>query len=582
MDAVGETLDRVPPALRTLSAMAASPREAPPGGAARVLRGRRPGRPDRRARARATTARPSTCARRSSTTSTSSSSCASAARSSSTSSTTRSPRARRPSSPPTASRRPSTPRPSGATSSRSTRPARSSRRSTARRSSSPPRATRSSSSATTATRRSRARWARRPSTSCSSRPRRTSTPRGRRSRQGRLHLADHAVGRRDAHDHQPPARALPEHHRAAHRRHLLRHDEPPGGRQADGAGVRPRARHRLAELLELPAPRRGRARLRRRLATSSTTRRRSTSAGSRASASSASPRARARPRSSSQRLVAYFRERGVEDVSEFEVIQEDVRFMLPKTIRQASPRPDAVRVAGPCCDVPGPPDAGHAVMHRACIVRGALPRRCSSAEQRDRRRRAPPGPGVERSTYAQVVERAPRAGQALGELALGPRRLAADSATRPRAAGTAPRQPPTSSASPCRAWAPSLHPLNIRSSIEADQRYVVGHADDRVELPRRVPGRARCRAATASSTRSSCPTARASAMAPVLPRQLIKRGNSGSPSSTSTRAAGAATATRAARRAAQRRAGVRTPPPVCRRPGPGRAPPRRRTPGRCR
>jgi 4-hydroxy-3-methylbut-2-enyl diphosphate reductase len=36
-----------------------------------------------------------------------------------------------------------------------------------------------------------------------------------------------------------------------------------------------------------------------------------------------------------QRLVAYFRERGVEDVSEFVVISEDVRFMLPKSIRQA-------------------------------------------------------------------------------------------------------------------------------------------------------------------------------------------------------------------------------------------------------
>jgi 4-hydroxy-3-methylbut-2-enyl diphosphate reductase len=35
-----------------------------------------------------------------------------------------------------------------------------------------------------------------------------------------------------------------------------------------------------------------------------------------------------------QDLVAFFRERGVEDVSEFDVIQEDVRFMLPKTIRQ--------------------------------------------------------------------------------------------------------------------------------------------------------------------------------------------------------------------------------------------------------
>jgi 4-hydroxy-3-methylbut-2-enyl diphosphate reductase len=37
-----------------------------------------------------------------------------------------------------------------------------------------------------------------------------------------------------------------------------------------------------------------------------------------------------------QRLVAFFRERGTEDVSEFEVMREDVRFMLPKTIRQAA------------------------------------------------------------------------------------------------------------------------------------------------------------------------------------------------------------------------------------------------------
>jgi 4-hydroxy-3-methylbut-2-en-1-yl diphosphate reductase len=36
-----------------------------------------------------------------------------------------------------------------------------------------------------------------------------------------------------------------------------------------------------------------------------------------------------------QRLVAFFRERGTEHVEEFEVVQEDVRFMLPKTIRQA-------------------------------------------------------------------------------------------------------------------------------------------------------------------------------------------------------------------------------------------------------
>ena len=36
-----------------------------------------------------------------------------------------------------------------------------------------------------------------------------------------------------------------------------------------------------------------------------------------------------------QRLVTFFRERGTQDVSEFEVMREDVRFMLPKTIRQA-------------------------------------------------------------------------------------------------------------------------------------------------------------------------------------------------------------------------------------------------------
>jgi 4-hydroxy-3-methylbut-2-enyl diphosphate reductase len=36
-----------------------------------------------------------------------------------------------------------------------------------------------------------------------------------------------------------------------------------------------------------------------------------------------------------RRLVEFFRARGVREVSEFEVLREDVRFMLPKTIRQA-------------------------------------------------------------------------------------------------------------------------------------------------------------------------------------------------------------------------------------------------------
>jgi 4-hydroxy-3-methylbut-2-enyl diphosphate reductase len=44
-------------------------------------------------------------------------------------------------------------------------------------------------------------------------------------------------------------------------------------------------------------------------------------------------------------LVEMFRARGVTDISEFEVIREDVRFMLPKQIREAAagaPRPDGV------------------------------------------------------------------------------------------------------------------------------------------------------------------------------------------------------------------------------------------------
>jgi 4-hydroxy-3-methylbut-2-enyl diphosphate reductase len=38
-----------------------------------------------------------------------------------------------------------------------------------------------------------------------------------------------------------------------------------------------------------------------------------------------------------QRLVELFRQRGTEDIRELEVVQEDVRFMLPKVVRQARP-----------------------------------------------------------------------------------------------------------------------------------------------------------------------------------------------------------------------------------------------------
>ena len=36
-----------------------------------------------------------------------------------------------------------------------------------------------------------------------------------------------------------------------------------------------------------------------------------------------------------ERLIAFFRDRGTTEVEEFEVLREDVRFMLPKAIRQA-------------------------------------------------------------------------------------------------------------------------------------------------------------------------------------------------------------------------------------------------------
>jgi 4-hydroxy-3-methylbut-2-enyl diphosphate reductase len=46
-----------------------------------------------------------------------------------------------------------------------------------------------------------------------------------------------------------------------------------------------------------------------------------------------------------EELVDFFRARGVSDISEFDVIREDVRFMLPKQIREAGATPSA-RVAG--------------------------------------------------------------------------------------------------------------------------------------------------------------------------------------------------------------------------------------------
>ena len=211
------------------------PREAPARRPARLLRGRRPRGADRRARARALRRRRSTCARRSSTTSTWSSSSASAARSSSRSSTTTIPEGAitvfsahgvSPAVHADAERRnlqhDRRDLPAGDQGPRRGEEVR--RRGLHDRPHRPrrPRGGRGHDGrGARAHRAGRDRGRRR-------------RARGRRPRAHRLHLPDHAVGRRDARDHQPPARALPGHHRAPHRRHLLRHDQPPGRRQADG------------------------------------------------------------------------------------------------------------------------------------------------------------------------------------------------------------------------------------------------------------------------------------------------------------------------------------------------------------
>ena len=113
-----------------------------------------------------------------------------------------------------------------------------------------------------------------------------------------------------------------------------------------------------------------------------------------------------------QRLVEFFRARGTTDVQELEVVQEDVRFMLPKAIRQAMAaaawpghplrtlvisdlhlgatarpdvlrrRPERARWSSAVC---GRRPAGAARRHaraapRArCATRSPRPRRCSTA-----------------------------------------------------------------------------------------------------------------------------------------------------------------------------------------------------------
>jgi 4-hydroxy-3-methylbut-2-enyl diphosphate reductase len=51
------------------------------------------------------------------------------------------------------------------------------------------------------------------------------------------------------------------------------------------------------------------------------------------------------PESLVNELIEMFRSRGVKDISEFEVVKEDVRFMLPKQIRVAEKQGGAARVS---------------------------------------------------------------------------------------------------------------------------------------------------------------------------------------------------------------------------------------------
>ena len=158
--------------------------------------------------------------------------------------------------------------------------------------------------------------------------------RGRRSRPGRLHHPDDALGRRDRRDHRRPAGEVPGDRQLQVRRHLLRDDQPPDRGQAAGPRVRPGPRDRLDQLLQLQPPGRGRPRARRRLAPD-----RQPHPGrggvARGRRDGRHHLRRQRPRGAGRaRWSSFFRERGADDVSELRTVHEDVRFMLPKEIRE--------------------------------------------------------------------------------------------------------------------------------------------------------------------------------------------------------------------------------------------------------
>ena len=150
----------------------------------------------------------------------------------------------------------------------------------------------------------------------------------------RLHHPDHALGRRHRRDRRGAARPLPGDRRAAQGGHLLRHHQPPGGGQGDGADDRRAPGDRRAQLLELAAAGRGRPQAPA-AATPSWCSAPPTSTGARstAPARSASPPAPRRPEVLVEEVIAAFRARY--DVTEelVETAREHVEFKVPRILR---------------------------------------------------------------------------------------------------------------------------------------------------------------------------------------------------------------------------------------------------------
>ena len=149
----------------------------------------------------------------------------------------------------------------------------------------------------------------------------------------RVHLADDAVGRRDAHDHQPPARALSGDRRprtddicyaTTNRQSAVKQMAV----ECDLVLVIGSQNSSNSQRLVDVARDYGTESY---LIDNATQVQEAWLDGKRVVGISSGASA---PEELVERLVAYFTERGVQDVSEFEVVREDVRFMLPKRIRE--------------------------------------------------------------------------------------------------------------------------------------------------------------------------------------------------------------------------------------------------------